>query len=519
MGVGAGLLALLACLSYILVLPTTLLVPILLLSVTLLPAIFWYFPRLALYGIFACACLFEIFPNVKDGKGITDTVPFFWNINTMFEKYLGNNPHAAPINYFELILIVFATVMLLRFATRHQTKMRCGSLFWPILGYLCFVAMGCVNGMATGGNFNEALQEVRAQFYFGIAYFLAVNALRHERHTVPLIWITVFCVGFKACNYIWRHFVVYQGEIQDQGTGSHEEAFFFMAFVMLLAVLSFSRILPKLQILMWALLPLILFANLTTNRRTAYAALVIALPVLLLAAYKGFPRARKGVLTFIAVLAVAFPPYFLAFRNSEGALGGPARAIQSAIAPTQRDSDSDLYRRSENYDLIYTMRSSAMTRVAGYGYGKRFLTPASLDVIKDIYPWYNLLPHNQILWVWMRLGTLGFLGFWGMVCAILVYACRVVRQNESDVKCKGATEVSAYPRAVALYTLILMVLLLVFSLLDLQLSNFRDMLFVAVWVGAMSGLTPNALSLNDPVKRRRRPGVSDAGPRQTRRTR
>jgi hypothetical protein len=60
---------------------------------------------------------------------------------------------------------------------------------------------------------------------------------------------------------------------------------------------------------------------------------------------------------------------------------------------------------------------------------------------------------------------------------------------------------------VALYALILMALLMVFGLLDLQLSNFRDMIFVAIWVGAMAGLAPNALSLNDPAPKRHRPGV------------
>uniref|UniRef100_UPI0037506A37 hypothetical protein n=1 Tax=Armatimonas sp. TaxID=1872638 RepID=UPI0037506A37 len=171
----------------------------------------------------------------------------------------------------------------------------------------------------------------------------------------------------------------------------------------------------------------------------------------------------------------------------------------------------DQYRKIENYDLMLTMRSTSTTQLIGYGYGKRFLTPGgNLDMIKDIYPWYNLLPHNQILWVWMRLGTLGFLAFWGMICAILVYACRVIRYKESETKHnKTASARSLYPRAVALYTLILVALLLVFGLLDLQLSNFRDMIFVAIWVGAMSGLTPNALSLNDPEKRRCRPGVHE----------
>ena len=322
----AGLLSLMAGVSYVLIEPTTLLVPILLLSATLLPAIFWYYPRLALYGIFGATILFEMFEQIHSGAALTDVVPFFWNINTMFQKFLGSNPKVAPINFFELILIVFAGVILLRLATRQQVSIRCGSLFWPILGYLGFVAVGWFNGMATGGNFNEALQEVRAQFYFGVMYFMAVNAVRDRKHVDVMIWTTVLCVGFKALNYIYRHLFIFHGEIQDGGVGSHEEAFFFMAFVVLLSCLSFSGIQQKLQKLMWALLPFILYANLTTNRRTAYAAIVIALPVLFLAAYKGFPKARKSITSILIAICVLFPPYFVVFRESTGALGGqPAR--------------------------------------------------------------------------------------------------------------------------------------------------------------------------------------------------
>lgn len=506
----AGVLSLLAGLSYVLIEPTTLLVPILILSATLLPAVLWYYPRVAVYAIFGCAILFEVFQQINSGAGITDAVPFFWNINTMFEKFLGTNPKAAPINFFELILIIFAAVILIAFATRQRTTMRCGALFWPIAVYLGFVTLGFLNGMSSGGNLTEALQEVRAQFYFGVMYFMAVNAIRERKHVDPLIWLTVICVALKAFNYIYRHLYVFHGEIQDQGAGSHEEAFFFMCFIMLLAVLSFAQVHRKLQMAMWALLPFIFYANLTTNRRTAYAAMMIALPILLLSAYKGFPKARRTVMSVIIGIAVLFPPYFVAFRNSEGALGGPARAINSAISPNQRDSDSDRYRQIENYDLMLTMRSTPVSQLIGYGYGKRFLTPGgNLDVIKDIYIWYNLLPHNQILWVWMRVGTLGFLAFWGMVSAIIVYACRVIRFHESIAVRQAKGEADPYPRLVAFYALIVLVLLLVFGLLDLQLSNFRDMIFVAVWVGALSGLSPNALSLNDPKKIVRRPGVRD----------
>jgi len=497
LGIMAGAIALVATLAYLLVQPTTLLVPILLLTVTLLPAVLWRYPRFALYGVFGAVCLFEVQQFVPDGAGGTDAVPFFWNINSMFEKYLGMNPRIAPINYFELVLILLAAVQLLRFAFKVRRGIRVGPLLLPILLYLGFVVFGWGNGMTSGGNFTEALQEVRAQFYFGLAYFLAVNAIRERRQVDVLFWMVALLVGFKAFNYIYRWVVVYHSVTQDQGVGSHEEAFFFMAFILLQVVLSYSKLLPRLQTLMWTLLPFVLFGNFTTNRRTAYAALMITLPLVMLAAYRGFPKARRGIIGVVIGILVLGPPYFFAFRTSSGPHAAPARAIQSSIAPDERDANSNAYRDAENYNLLYTVRATPANMAVGYGYGKRFITPIPLDIIKDIYPWYNLLPHNQILWVWMRVGTLGFLAFWIMIASILIFACRVVRRQE----------LTAHQRAVALYTLGVTVLLLIFGLLDLQLSNFRDMIFVATWAGAMAGLTPQGFSLDDLKPRYRRPGV------------
>lgn len=494
LGVVGGATALAAALGYVLVEPTSLLIPVLILTVTLLPIILWYFPRFVLYVILAATCLFELQPTIVNGRGITDIVPFFWNVNTMFEVYVGTNPKLVAINFFELLLILYFVVTLMKMAFLRREKMLLGSLFLPVFIYICFVSLGCLNGLASGGDFNDALREIRAQFYFFIVSLLTLNFVKGRAQVDLLLWMMPILVGLKAVNYIYRWYAIYQMQIPDQGVGSHEESFFFIAFVCLLVVLCVAGIQPRLRALMWTLLPLIMFANATTNRRASYAALIITLPLILLAGYKGFPRARRGIVAFFIALSIIVPPYFLAFRNSTGALGGPARAIQSTISPNERDAASNQYRDNENFDLFATLRSQPTTIAFGFGYGKRFLTPISLDSISSTYPFYNLLPHNQILWVWMRLGTLGFLAFWGMVASILIYACRIVRRTNLD----------SYTRAIALYAMALMVLLLLFALLDLQLSNFRDMIFVASWIGAMVAMFPKGFTLNDsdPVRSR-----------------
>jgi hypothetical protein len=494
-GIYAVFVAMLSGIVYVGAKETTFLYPGLIFLVCYLPPILWRWPRVALYGIYASVCLFEVFPTHFKQDGLTDYVPFFWNINTMFEIFTTSKARVAPINFLELIFIIMAAIALLRLVFQKGTKLTLGPLFVPILIYLCFVGVGWLNGMVGHGNFTEALQEVRAQVYFLVAYVMAVNLVRDPRQVLGLFWTSAILIVFKACIYIYFRYAIYHGEIPDQGVGSHEESFFFMTLVMQLFVLKSAEILPRLRMFLWATLPIVLFGNICTNRRAAYAAVMVAAIVLMMTVWRAWPKKRVGILWLIGIVALVGPPYFLAFRHSEGPHASLARAIQSKIEPNERDRLSNLYRDIENYDLMATMHSSPLTSVIGYGYGKRFLTPVKPADISEQYAWWNLLPHNQIYWVWMRTGTLGFLAFWAMVCLILVYACRIVRRFDLD----------PVRRATALMTLILLTMLLFFGLLDLQLSNFRDMLFVGMWIGAMARLTPDGFTHTETIESVRKP--------------
>ena len=116
--------------------------------------------------------------------------------------------------------------------------------------------------------------------------------------------------------------------------------------------------------------------------------------------------------------------------------------------------------------------------VQGIGYGRRYLHVVPMDDISKVYPLEDYLPHNQVLWVWERVGTLGFLAFWGMISAIFILAGQTIRTPKAD----GLT------KAVGLFALLATLLLVIFGMLDLQLSNFRDVLFVGVWIGILAAL-------------------------------
>ncbi|GAB4461167.1 MAG: O-antigen ligase family protein [Armatimonadaceae bacterium] len=441
-----------------------------------IPVLIWYNTRIALYLLFAASCLFELY-QTPYADALTDRVPFFWNINTIIQVYARVNFKAVPLNGAEVVIILAGITALVRGIVTNELSLDRGKFFVPIAVYIGFVTMGWVNGLLTGGDFKESLQEVRAQFYFMIAYLMAVNLVQERKHVRQFLWITAISIAFKGLLYTFRRYVTLAGmELPDQGVGSHEEAFLFDTFVMLLLTLQMCSVHPKLRTFMWIFLPLVITGNLATNRRAATAAMIVAVPILLLTAYRSLPHRRKFVSIVGISLMVGWSIYYPLFKNSDSMFAQPARAVKSQFEPNERDASSNLYRDAENANIMATVR---LAPIQGYGYGKRMLHAVPIADISDSYEWWDLLPHNQVLWVWMRVGTFGFIAFWFMVSYILIGLALVVRSSESDNETK----------AVGIFAMITLSMLMIFGLLDLQMSSPRDMLFTGFWIGIAASLT------------------------------
>ena len=312
---------------------------------------------------------------------------------------------------------------------------------------------------------------------------MALNLVTERRHLNGVLWLSVLCIGFKGILYTFRRFVTLAGQpIPDQGVGSHEEAFFFDCFIVLLMVLSLCGTHKKLRAVMWILLPVVISGEVACNRRAATAAFIVVIPMLILAAYRALPDRRRIVGAVGIFLAISFPIYYQAFKNSPSMYAEPARAVKSQFEPDERDASSNAYRDAEATDLYATIKSSP---IIGYGYGKPMFHVAQIADISQQYEWWDILTHNQILWVWMRVGTIGFFTFWMMICAILVYGASVIQLEGAD----------AFVKTVGIFTMLITGMLLIFGLLDLQLSNFRDMLFVGMWLGLLGSVSEMAPTL------------------------
>ena len=468
--------------------------PVVVLFLVVFPIVLWHYPRLTFYITFIATCLFEL-QLFNQSDSLTDRVPFFWNVNTVFEIYAHANPKAVPFSPFELFAMLAGFFSFVRGVYTGKMHLKTGTLFPFILLYITCVCASWLYGLVTGGDFKLSLMEVRAQLYFLLAYLMVVNTVTERKQVVALLWISAICIAIKGILYTFRRHVTMAGlPLPDQGVGSHEEAFFFNSFLILLLTLWLTGVHRKLQVFLWLLLPFVTFGNLATNRRAGTAAFVVVVPLLFLSAYISLPR-RRTLSAFLGItLSVLGLIYYRIFQNSDSTIAQPARAIHSQFQPDQRDLESNQYRTAENANIMYNVKANPL----GYGYGKRMVITVPMADISKIYAFWDLLPHNQILWIWMRVGWQGFTAFWIMIGAILMHCGSVLRRTDIYVEAK----------ALALYCSLITVMLLLFGLFDLQLSNYRDMLYSGFCAGlavvaTQAGITRHDEVADAPVKPRK----------------
>jgi O-antigen ligase len=338
------------------------------------------------------------------------------------------------------------------------------------------VTLNTVRAFGEGQDHTIVLQEVRAQFYLIVMYLFSFNMSDPSKDIRRFAWIFTVCAGIKGIAYCYRRYVLIGGlPLPDQGVGSHDEAFLFCCFVALLFAAWLVKMRGSLMVWLWLLYPAVVLGNLATNRRAGTAALVVAMPILVLAAIRAMPKRRTMAIVLGVLMVTIGPAYYFTFRNSQSTIAQPARAIKSHFEPNARDESSDLYREAESANMMDTIKESPITTLIGYGYGKPFLKNHPMADISKEYVLWDILPHNQILWLWMRTGTIGFVAFWMIFAFAILRICRLMILAENDD--------NPWSQLLALWALSILVMEILFGLLDLQISGYRNMIFVGLIIG------------------------------------
>jgi O-antigen ligase len=310
------------------------------------------------------------------------------------------------ISPLEVFLVVTTIAWLLNYNDRVGRRFHRGTLLIPLLGFTFFVLYGYVQGMRTGGDRNVALWEMRPLLYVPIFYVLITQLLITREQFVRLFLVAmaaVFVHAVFAINYFRGLPAIARAELEslgEHGASIHIDAL----ILLLLALMLIKGCSPRLRvgILLLALPCLVAYAM--AERRAAVVALGVGIVMLSIVLHR---FNRRAFWWFVPIVTVVSSMYLLAFWSVQGPLGFPAQALKSVIAPgelSEADKASDQYREFERYNIWYTIRSDPLR---GLGFGREFYQPIPLPDL-SFFVFWRYLPHNSILWIWIKTGYFGF---------------------------------------------------------------------------------------------------------------
>src|SRR5262249_24488436 len=157
--------------------------------------------------------------------------------------------------------------------------------------------------------------------------------------------------------------------------------------------------------------------------------------------FKFEPRLRKRIAVvalILAVLGVGFLAY--AWNKEYGLQAQLVRPVRSLIDPSVRDYLSDQYRTAENANLKLTFQTSP---IIGVGFGSPYLMAYPMADISQIYPLWNVIPHNSLMWVGMRMGAIGFAAFWALIGLGILQGFVLARSRDPLMRAVAAVGVGA----------------------------------------------------------------------------
>lgn len=434
-------------------------------AIVVVPALLvwlWKAPERGVYVLLFAAVVQETEnPGTSYADDIGQYVPFFQDIATW------THIKGISVSMAELFMLLVLLIWLLKGIAERTLRFDRGSMMWPTGLYLLMVLIGEAHGLASGGDFRVSLWEIRSQVYMVVAYVLASNLIKTRRHVNVLLWLLLIGSGLKGIQGTWRYLITLHGHLQGiEALFPHEQSYFYNAFLTLTAILFLFGGTQRMKRVALIFLPFVMVGSLANQRRAAVLALAVSMLGLLVMTLAVHPQRRRLVISIFVALAVVLPPYYAIYANKSGLIAEPAHAIASAFTPDQRDANSNLYRINEDKDIMATMKTSP---IIGYGYGKPMQTPYPLADISGIYIWWNIMPHDSILWVWMRLGTIGFILLWLMIGMALIQAAHLA-QRFKDPQLKG----------LALLIILLIVQEIIFGYLDLQWTCYRNLIMIGV---------------------------------------
>jgi hypothetical protein len=417
-----------------------------------------------------CVLLFDQFPPGGYERTIIGK-EYFQNLKSLPTLQNVGPAVANPLEL-HLFLVILAWVLLIitgkKVAVARVNGWLTASLFFA------WLTLGAVLGIGRGGDFLPALWEIRALFYLGIMFFFVPQVIQTKDQVRQLFWVIIAALSFKTLQGVVR--VVNLGFRfggRDELT-NHEDPLFFVSLIVLAAGFYLYKYRgSQRSYLTWLMTPMVIVFFMA-QRRATWAALGAAILAFLMLIEN---KPRMAFLKILAPAVLVVSVYLGIFWESPaGGIGHGAFLVRSSLSSTKEEAGeryySNLYRDFENYNLAQTVKAAP---VAGIGFGNKYLQPIKLPRIPFTLAEY--IPHNEIFWMVVKVGAVGFFLFWCFLYAhVMRLASLFTRLNDP------------YLKAVCAVAIIAVLGQVVVSYYDLQLTFYRNMVYLGVLMGLFPAL-------------------------------
>jgi hypothetical protein len=411
--------------------------------------------------------------NILSVDIITSKINYFANLNIF-----PGAPRWLVLSPLELHLILLVFLWVVKTAVAKEPVAPAPALTPMALIFFSAMAGSAAYGLSHGGDLIAAIWELRSLFYLIIFFFLIPQIIKTDSQLHLLVWVIVAGVSIKAIQGTYR-FASYGfsfgswPNIVETFTNHEDPVFFVLLFILLAGFLLLKTGGRQRSALLVLLLPLLL-GYVAAQRRATYASFAVALVGFFLI----MPADLKKRLSKIGlVLGVVFGMYLAMYWNSYSRVGSLAQQIKSTVTDEagvrgEKDVISKLYRKAENFNLATTFRAAP---VLGVGFGKEYLRP--LRPWGSTFALSEYIPHNQIFWVFIKMGTLGGFIFWFFFnLYVLQGSILFVRLTDPYLKVVCAVCVIAVMNQ------------FVVSFVDMQLTYARNMILLGVLMGVLQVL-------------------------------
>jgi hypothetical protein len=381
-----------------------------------------YKPRYAIYLI--------LFLGLVGDGILIPWYPFVKNFSSSESIFHLND--SLIVNPLESYIVLAFVSWLGRAVGTREFRFYKGPIFWPLLLFMLFASFGLVWGLGRGGDTVIGLFEARPLFYLPVMLILVSNLISKREHINVMIWAIILALFIESVAGMYFVLVVLGGSLRSVEAITEHAAAVHMntMFILAAAVWVYKGSAAK-RIILPLIVPIILVSYVANQRRAAFLALAIALLLLFFVMYRERRYAFWFIVPPLLVLGVV---YLATYWNAGGAIGKPAQAVKSVIAPNQlhiRDQLSNVYRVLENVNVRQTIKSAPLT---GYGFGHKFLIVVPMPDI-SFFKYWEYLPHNSILWVWIKMGIGGFFSLIYLIGTAVMTSVRTWwRMPNNDLK-------------------------------------------------------------------------------------